>query len=542
MNSILQGLTDLTEEGMPLWSGFPLAQTSSFSIDTTFLGPTLVNLVGAIAILIVGWIIAGLVSSAVRRLLKLTNLDNRFASMVSGPTTNVGPVVETWVSAIVFWILMILAIVASLNALNLTVVSQPLNNFLNQIFAFLPKLGAAFLLVAIAWAVATLAKLIVIRTARSLGLDQRFAPPVEDSTSAQPQLLLSDTLGNALYWFVFLFFLPLILGVLDLQGPLQPVQNLLNEILAALPRILKAVIIGVVGWLIARVVRGLVTNLLAATGSDQLGAKFGLSPSKQPLSSLVGLITYILVLIPTAIAALDALNLPAVSQPATEMLNQILRAIPQIFTAVLILVAGYAIGRFVSELVTNLLSGIGFNNIFYWLGLSSAPYTSTAAATPTATEESSEVPPRNPAEIAGIVVLVGILLFATVAATNVLNIPALTSIVTGLLILLGQILAGLAIFAVGLYLANFAFTLIKGSGNSQARILAHASRISIIILVSAMALQQIGVAPSIVNLAFGLMFGAIAVSIALAFGLGGRDVAAEQLRAWLANFKSRPPQ
>ena len=62
-------------------------------------------------------------------------------------------------------------------------------------------------------------------------------------------------------------------------------------------------------------------------------------------------------------------------------------------------------------------------------------------------------------------------------------------------------------------------------------------RIAIIALVAAMALQQAGIAPNIVNLAFGLLLGAIAVAIALSFGLGGRDVAAEQLRNWLKDFK-----
>jgi hypothetical protein len=63
--------------------------------------------------------------------------------------------------------------------------------------------------------------------------------------------------------------------------------------------------------------------------------------------------------------------------------------------------------------------------------------------------------------------------------------------------------------------------------------------VSIIALVSAMALQQMGIASDIVNLAFGLLVGAVAVAIALAFGLGGRDVAAEQLREWLSSFRNK---
>jgi hypothetical protein len=142
----------------------------------------------------------------------------------------------------------------------------------------------------------------------------------------------------------------------------------------------------------------------------------------------------------------------------------------------------------------------------------------------------------------GIIVLIGIMLFATVAATDVLQIQALTAIISGIVGVSGKILGGLIIFAIGLYLANLAFNLITSSGSRQAKILGQTARIAIIALVSAMALQQMGIASDIVNLAFGLLLGAIAVAIALAFGLGARDIAAGQVREWLDSFKQdRPP-
>jgi hypothetical protein len=95
------------------------------------------------------------------------------------------------------------------------------------------------------------------------------------------------------------------------------------------------------------------------------------------------------------------------------------------------------------------------------------------------------------------------------------------------------------VFAVGLYLANLAFNIITSSGDRQARILGQIARIAIIALVSAMALQQIGVASDIVNLAFGLLLGAIAVAIALSFGLGTRDIARTQVQEWLDSFKRK---
>jgi len=518
-------------------------------IDPNNLTNIVARLLGALAILLIGWLIAGIVSKVVRSLLKRTDVDNRLAAMISGGRTQSDLKVENLIAAVIFWIIMILAVVAALNALNLQTVSTPLNAFLNQIFGFLPRLGSAAVLIAIAWVIATVVKAIVVRTAQSFSLDERLAEQSPTDPMSPAPFLLSETLGSALYWFVFLFFLPLVLGVLDLQGPLQPVQNLLDQILGALPNILKAVLIGVVGWFVARIVRGIVTNLLSATGADQIGAKFGLSRSTggQSLSWLVGTVVYVLILIPTATAALDALAIPAISNPATSMLNQILSALPKIFTAALILAIAYVIAKFVADLVTNLLSGIGFNNVFQWLGLPSptpqVPYSSEfqtgeTLRDPTLTDPTISKPTiRTPSEIVGVVVLVGIMLVATVAAIDVLQFEALRQIVAGLLVVFGRILVGLVVFAVGLYLANLAYSLVNSSGSRQANLLGQTARVSIIALVAAMALQQMGIAPNIVNLAFGLLLGAIAVAIALSFGLGGREVAAEQLREWLQEFK-----
>jgi hypothetical protein len=360
------------------------------------------------------------------------------------------------------------------------------------------------------------------------------------TTEGESPFLLNETLANALYWFIFLFFLPLILDTLELQGPLEPVQNLLDDILSALPRILTATIIGAVGWFIARILRGIVTNLLSATGLDRLGEQFGLSTERGAvsLSSLTGTIVYVLVLIPTAIASLNALEIRAISDPAVSMLEDILQRIPQIFLAGLVLVVFYVLGKFVAELVTNLLTSLGFNNIFNWLGLSSLSTTGTASPEPAdQTGEATPSSQRTPSQILGIVAWVAIILFGAIAASEVLRFAEITEIMRAILRISARVLSGVIVFAVGLYLANLAFSLINSSGNRQAHILAQAARISIIALVGAMALQQMGVATDIVNLAFGLLLGAVAVAIALAFGLGGRDIASEQIRAWLENFK-----
>ncbi|MCC3604534.1 MAG: mechanosensitive ion channel [Microcoleus sp. PH2017_29_MFU_D_A] len=520
----------------------PLSEAER-GLNNLFAGKDIENLVWAIGILLIGLIVSALVSSLVGGLLKKTTIDNRLAAWITGrPEGEGSPQVEKWISGAVFWIIFIFFLVAFFNRLNLTAVSQPLNTFLNQIAGALPKLAKALIFLGIAWVVATVAKLALSRAMRTFGVDERLNQQVGTAPTETP-LLLSDTLANALYWFIFLLFLPLVLESLDLQQALLPVNNLLNQILAAIPKILEAVLIGFVGWLLAQVVQRIVTNLLAAAGADSLGARFGISRSSggQSLSWIIGTIVYVLILIPTAIAALNALDIQAISLPAIAMLNTILGALPNIFTAAIILAVAYFLGRWIGDLVTNILTGIGFNNVFSWLGMQPKqplrlPPSSSTDPDATVLQE-PDVAARTPSQFVGIVVQVGIMLFAVVAATDVLKIPALTAIVSGIVLVAGRVLSGLVVFAIGLYLANLAFSLIASSGTRQARLLGQTARIAVIAFVGALALQQMGIGSDIVNLAFGLLLGAIAVGIALAFGLGGREIAADELRGWLASFK-----
>jgi len=498
------------------------------------------NAIWAIVILFVGWIIALLVSWFVKSLLHKTSLDNRIAGGLMGRGAGEElPKIEKIIGDLTFWVIMLFVVVAVLQRLGLEIASQPLNNLLTQLVGFLPRLLAAGILTGIAWVVASIARIIAVRTLDTLRIDQLVNSP-EDTTSSFNQMSLSQTIGNALYWFVFLLFLMPILDALELREALQPIQTLITEILGMLPDILGAAIIFAVGWFTANIVRRIVSNLLAATGINNLGNQFGLRPVSggQSLSSIIGTLAYVLVLIPVTIAALNALQISAISTPAISMLEKVLETLPKIFTAGAIITVAYFLGRFIAEFVTSLLTSFGFNNIITALGL---PLPTPRDTTYDDAEgETASIPAtRTPSEIAGIIVLVGILLFATVAALDILGIPALTSLVQGILVIFAQILAGLVVFAIGLFLANLAFNIITSSGNSQALILGQVARISIIVLVSAMALQRIGIAPNIVNLAFGLLLGAIAVAIALAFGLGGREIASEQVREWLNSFKSR---
>lgn len=557
MIGIWNEIPQLLGSRIPTLSHLQLAQERS--ADPLGLGGlaigsfSVIDIVIALAVLIIGYIIALFAKALVKSLLKKTDVDNKIASWVSGRRDPADTLpVEEWIGSAVFWLIFLFAIIAFLERLQLTAASTPLTSLLNQITEFIPRLLAAAALLGLAWIVATLVRGLVVRLLDTFGLDRRLNNQVSDNTTTTTttnQFSLSETIGNALYWFIFLLFLLPILDTLSLEGLLNPIQQMLNEVLFMLPNILAAIIIGAVGWVIAQVVRKIVTNLLSAIGTDQFGNRFGLSQATgtQSLSSIIGTIVYVLILIPIAIAALNALQIEAISVPAIEMLSQVLNIIPQIFAAGVILVVFYVIGRFVSELLTSILTSFGFNKLFYWLGLQSTPPIDPTVPQPPAAFEvgeptvlqSSSSSTKTPSEIVGIVAFVGIMLFAVVTATDILGLASLTLILEQIIVIAGRVLIGVIVFAVGLYFANLAYRLVYSSGSGSSKILAQTARIAIIVFVGAMALQMMGIASDIVNLAFGLLLGAIAVAIAISFGLGGREIAAEEIRNFLGGFKRK---
>jgi len=485
-------------------------------------GAYIPNLVGALAILIIGWLVALIVSAIVRGLLRRTTLDNRLARWIMGEEAAEGIEVERQVARGVYYLIMIFVLIAFFQALRLTVITEPLTQLLNQVFEYAPRLLGAGLVLLIAWIVASVLKFTVSRVLTAAKLDERLGSSA--GLEEEKRVPLAQTLGNAVYWLIFLLALPAVLSALELEGLLQPVQGMINQILGFLPNIFAAGLILAVGWFIARIVQQIVTNLLAAIGADRLSERVGLAPvlGKQRLSGLLGLVVYVLILIPVLIAALNALALEAITQPASNMLNAILEAIPAIFAAILVVVIAYVVGRVMAGLISNLLAGVGFNAILARLGLGKEPAEGE----------------RTPSEIVGYLVLVAIMLFAAIEASRILGFVLLADLVAQFTAFAGQVILGLIIFAIGLYLANLASQTVQASRVAQAGFLAMAARVSILVLAGAMALRQMGLANEIINLAFGLLLGAIAVALALAFGLGGREAAARELEDWLKSVKS----
>jgi hypothetical protein len=328
-------------------------------------------------------------------------------------------------------------------------------------------------------------------------------------------LAVEPLISGLVYYLVLLFALLLALGALGIEGVLDPLKNLVQGFLVIVPNLVAAVVIGVVGYVVARICANAI--LVVGKGLDNLASRAGISEKVQ-LARLVSQIVFLLVFVPILISALGVLRIEAISEPATEMLAVFMAAIPDIFAAALILAVAYVLGRWVTNILREVLESLGADSWPEKLGAGCLLG-----------------PERHFSRFCAQVAFFFILLAAGVSAVEKLRIDLLAGALNDLLFFASQVLLGLVILLVGNYLATLAYQALSRTPERTG--LANIVRYAILALVVAMGLKAMGIADDIVNLAFGLALGSVAVALALAYGLGGREAAGRHLDGCLTRLR-----
>ena len=182
-------------------------------------------------------------------------------------------------------------------------------------------------------------------------------------------------------------------------------------------------------------------------------------------------------------------------------------------SAAIILGIFFLIAKLCSTLVTNLLSGTGFNKIPQHLGLVS---------------ENTKLK-ANPSELAGKASMGVILLMGISQAVKMLNLEIVSTFFKEAADFAVPVVIGVVILGIGLWLANMARNAIKGSNMANADYVSGIAFAGVMVLTGVIALKRMGLAGEIVDLGFGLALGGVALALALSFGLGGREAAAKFL-------------
>jgi hypothetical protein len=148
---------------------------------------------------------------------------------------------------------------------------------------------------------------------------------------------------------------------------------------------------------------------------------------------------------------------------------------------------------------------------------------------------------QTSSEILGLLVFWFLFLIVILASLNILGLTEATQTLEAILLYIPKVVAAVVVLILGLYFANFLQTVTRTSfinaGLKQADTLAVISYYATVVFIVAAVLQILEIAAEIVMWAFVLVFGSICLALAIAFGLGGREVAARHLEKWLEGHK-----
>ncbi|HQA58839.1 MAG TPA: mechanosensitive ion channel [Acetivibrio sp.] len=386
--------------------------------------------------------------------------------------------------------------------------------FFNMIESFLsgvPSVIHAVLLLVLAYVVALIAKSLVVKGLKLLNVDKRI-----DKLGIVDEITGSslDFIGKLVFVIVFLMFLPAVLEKLGIDNVSTPITMLVTQFLNYIPNIIAAIIILMIGSLVAKIVRQLITPILKKLNVDKLQEKAGISTSENAtISSVISYIIYVIILIPVIIAALQALNITAISNPAMAMLNSMFQMLPNIFVAIALVVIGTIVAKIIGKLLAQILSGFGTDSLWKKIVPS----------------DNSKLKDFSLSKAIGEFVKYIIILLFVVEATNVINLEVFRNVGGAIIAYLPMVISSVIILGIALLISSWVGGFIQNK-YPDAKLTSMIAKTAIIVVAVFMVLIQLGIATTIVNAAFIIVLGAIALAFAIAFGIGGRDFAANTLK------------
>ncbi|WP_034921345.1 mechanosensitive ion channel [Gillisia sp. CAL575] len=383
-----------------------------------------------------------------------------------------------------------------------------LENFANQVSNFLPDLLGAILVLLVGWLIAKGIKALVVRLLKKTNWDERVFGRAD----------VADTnvfLGNIFYYLIMIIVILIVLEILGIDQVLTPLENMVDEFLSFVPNIIGAILIGFIGYILAK----FVSNLVSIGGSflDRMVDKTGFKDTDK-LINILKKVVFIIIFIPFLIQAFNALQLDAISEPANNILYGFTEMLGEIIIAALILTLFIWGGKFLADFLEDLFKSLGLDTLAEKIQIQNMIGANQSLS-----------------KIVANLIYFFLVFFGVITAVEILGLDRLTEILNQILEVTGQIIFGLIILAIGNYISVMIYNTMTKSSNNK--FIASIVRYASLALFIAIALRTMGIANEIVELAFGLILGALAVAFALSYGLGGREAAGEHFREVIQKFK-----
>ena len=218
---------------------------------------------------------------------------------------------------------------------------------------------------------------------------------------------------------------------------------------------------------------------------------------------------------------------PTLLEPGRAFLSKVALFLPNLLAALLILLGGWIMAKFIRLLVFRFLLAIRFDVAGERAGIDAMLARADIR--------------QSPPELVAILVYWLTTLLVVITAINTLGLTAVAELLNRILLYIPKVIAAVVVLILGLFVANFLSGVIRtaaaSAGLAEAEVLATIARYSLTVFTGAVTLHELGVGAELVRAAFTIVFGAVGLALALAFGLGCKDLAREWVTRYLESAR-----
>ena len=317
------------------------------------------------------------------------------------------------------------------------------------------------------------------------------------------------------FWLLMLFVVILALNAAGQSEVIAPLNEIFQKFIGFLPKLLAAVAIGFVAWIVATVVKNLLVGLLSASQVDE---RIGLGESK-PITNSVGLVAFFGIILMMLPNALSALEMKEISEPIAAMVSKIFDYMPRLFAGIVLFAIGYLIASIVQKVLSGVLSSIGTDSLPSRLG-----YTGDGFGG------------KSLSSILSYLAMATILVIIGAQAISIMDLGFISELAESFVPGYFRILIALVIFGAAFFIANIVGQLVESRSPFWAKVV----RVAIVVFLGAVALQKANIS-SLTNDTFQLIITSLIVAAAFAVGVGGAIALGlggrEKAKGWLERIR-----
>lgn len=384
------------------------------------------------------------------------------------------------------------------------------DGFTHNLSSGLPTILGALIILLIGWLIAKGVKALVVKLMERTSWDKKLFRETGTTGSGT-----NSFIGNLFYYLIMVIVFLIVLEKLGVSSVLSPLENMVSKFLVFIPHLIAAGIIATIGYMLAKFVSGLIS--FGGNFLERIVIRTGFKDTDKIIRVIRGIV-FLVIFIPLLIQAINALQLESISNPLNAILSGFIGILGDVIVAAVVLIIFLWGGKYLTRFLGDLFRNLGFDQIAIRLQL-----------------QNMIGPNQSFSRIIAGVLYFFIAFFGVITAVDILQLYELTYILNEILAVTGSIAFGVVILIIGNFISTLIYSAMMRSDNN--RFIASVVRYASLGLFLGISLRAMGIANGIVELAFGLTLGSVAVVIALSYGLGGREAAGEHFKEIIQKFK-----